>query len=68
VPGSGTSTNVKLVVYNSAGEEVQSLVNGEMTPGVYEVEFDPVNLTSGVYFYSLITKDFVKTERMIYVK
>ena len=67
VPGN-TSGIVKLVVYNSAGEEVRSLINSELAPGVYEVQFSAGDLASGVYYYSLITEGYIKTEKMILVK
>ena len=61
-------TNVKLVVYNSAGEEVTVLVNNVLGTGKYEVTFTALNLSSGIYFYRLITDNFSDTRKMILVK
>ena len=44
---------VKLIVYDAQGKEVSVLVNEQLKPGVYEVNFDGVNFTSGIYFYKL---------------
>jgi photosystem II stability/assembly factor-like uncharacterized protein len=49
----GSSTNVKLIVYDILGKEVATLVNEKQSPGVYEVTFDGAQYTSGVYFYQL---------------
>lgn len=45
------SSLVRLVVYDMLGKEVSVLVNGNMNPGKYEVTFDGLQHTSGVYFY-----------------
>ncbi|MCB9248164.1 MAG: T9SS type A sorting domain-containing protein [Ignavibacteriales bacterium] len=44
---------VNLNVYNSLGEVVETLMNKEMSPGKYSVNFDGANLSSGVYYYRL---------------
>jgi hypothetical protein len=59
---------VKLVVYNVMGREVQTLVNEKLNAGTYEVKFDGSMLNSGVYFYRLVTKDFSETKRMLLIK
>ena len=44
------------------------MVNEEKPAGSYEDEFDASRLSSGVYFYRLLTGDFVQTRKMILVK
>jgi len=60
--------NVKLVVYDIQGREVQTLVNEYMKPGTYEATFDGSQLTSGVYFYRISTGDFTETRKMLLLK
>jgi photosystem II stability/assembly factor-like uncharacterized protein len=60
--------NVKLVVYDIMGREVQTLVNEELQPGIYKVTFDGTGLNSGVYFYQLIAGSYRETRRMILIK
>jgi len=60
--------DVKLIVYNSLGKEVITLVNESLSAGIYEVDFDGSNLSSGVYFYKLVADGFVDTKRMYLVK
>ncbi len=61
-------SDVKIVVYDVMGREVQTLVNESLKPGTYEVTFDGSQLTSGVYFYRLTSDNFSDTKRMLLVK
>ena len=38
-------------IYDISGNEIQTLINEQLKPGSYEVEFDGTNFSSGVYFY-----------------
>jgi len=60
--------NVKLVVYDIMGREVQTLVNERLKPGTYETSFDGSMLNSGVYFYKLFTEGFTETKKMLMIK
>ncbi|MFH1196800.1 MAG: T9SS type A sorting domain-containing protein [bacterium] len=59
---------VTLKIYDILGSEVTTLVNEQKSPGYYEVEFDASRLSSGVYFYRIVTGNFVKTKSMLLVK
>jgi hypothetical protein len=59
---------VKLIVYDIRGREVQTLVNERLQPGTYETTFDGSMLPSGVYFYKLTSGDFSETKRMLMIK
>lgn len=65
---SGGASPVKLVVFNSLGEEVTTLVDKALSPGTYEVKFDGSMLSSGVYFYKLISGNFTDTRKMFLLK
>ncbi|NOX65334.1 MAG: T9SS type A sorting domain-containing protein [Chlorobi bacterium] len=60
--------NVTLKVYDILGREVATLVNKQQQPGNYEVEFNASKLTSGIYFYSLRSGEFVQSRKMILLK
>ena len=59
---------VKIAVYDILGREVATLVNGHITVGTHDVVFDAANLSSGVYFYKLVTGDINITKKMLLVK
>jgi len=60
--------DVKIVVYDVMGREVKTLVNESLKPGTYEASFDGSQLTSGVYFYKMVTDNFTETKRMLLIK
>ena len=66
--GIQNKSNVEITILNSIGEEVATLLNEEKEPGYYQVEFNAVNLPSGVYFYQLKSGSFVETKKMILLK
>ncbi len=59
---------VTLKVFNLLGEEIETLVNSEQSAGVYEATFDASKLSSGIYFYTLQTKNFNLTKKMILIR
>jgi len=59
---------VTLKVYDVVGNEVAVLVNEEKPAGLYEIDFNAANLTSGVYFYKMQSGSFVETKKMILIK
>jgi hypothetical protein len=59
---------ITLKVFNLLGEEIETLVNSEQSAGVYEATFDASELSSGIYFYTLSTKNSVNTKKMILVR
>ncbi|MBT8378905.1 MAG: T9SS type A sorting domain-containing protein [Ignavibacteria bacterium] len=70
IPSAGTSSMklVLLKVYDVLGNEIAVLVNKEQVAGNYEVEFDATNLSSGTYFYKLVSGSFVETKKMLLIK
>ena len=59
---------VSLKVYDVLGNEIVTLVNEEKPAGSYEVEFNANRLSAGVYYYSIVTDNFVQTKKMILLK
>jgi hypothetical protein len=63
---------LRLVIYDILGREVTVLVDEELKPGTYEVEWSAVgggsNYSSGVYFYKIEAGSFVNTKKMVLVK
>lgn len=63
-----TTANVSIKIFNSLGQEVQTLVNEIKSAGSYEVVFNASLLTSGVYFYRIQSGSFIETRKMILLR
>lgn len=59
---------VKLTIYDAVGKEIAIIVNEEMQPGSYSVDWDASNYPSGVYFYKLESGSFVESKKMVLIK
>ena len=63
---------VQLKIYDVLGNEVKTLVSEYKQAGEYKIEFDASSsnggLTSGIYFYKLVTNNFTETKKMILLK
>ena len=61
--------HVELKVYNLLGEEVATLVDGNVGPGVHRVTFEAKDLPGGAYSFRLrIGEDFEQTRKLLLVK
>jgi photosystem II stability/assembly factor-like uncharacterized protein len=56
---------VKLVIFNSVGEEIKTLISAYKTAGTHLVTFDAGNLSSGIYFYRIDAGEFSAIRKMI---
>ena len=65
IPESG---NVKLSVFNSLGEEVANLVDGNKEAGTYRINFNADELSSGIYYYRISINNFSSIKKMILLK
>jgi predicted GH43/DUF377 family glycosyl hydrolase len=61
-------SNVKLILYDILGRELELRVNEEQAAGYYKVNFNTKNLASGIYFYRLKAGNFVETKKMLLLK
>ncbi|KAB2845743.1 MAG: T9SS type A sorting domain-containing protein [Melioribacteraceae bacterium] len=66
--GDALYASATLGIYNILGELVTTLINQNLSAGKYEIEFDASNLTSGIYYYRLLTNNFTQTRKMLLVK
>jgi len=60
--------NVKLVIYNILGSELETLVNNNLIPGTYETQWSAGDYPSGVYYYKLTAGNYSETKKMILLK
>ena len=61
-------SRVQLKVFDILGSEVATLVNEEKPAGTYEVDFNAINLSSGVYIYTLKVNGVSYSKSMILLR
>ena len=59
---------VQLKIYDILGREIATLVNEQLQPGMYEVDWNAENYPSGVYFYILNAGNYKQTMKMVLLK
>ena len=59
---------VNLKIYNSIGEEIETLVSEYKEAGNYRCDFNAAKLSSGIYFYQLNAGSNVSTRKMVLIK
>lgn len=57
-----------LKVYDVLGNEVAVLLNEPKAAGTYEIKFDAGVLSSGIYFYRLISDNFISVKKLVVIK
>lgn len=65
--------SAKLLIYNTKGQLVKTLFDGEAKQGKNTVKWNGQNeknrlVSSGVYFYRLETNNFTQTQKMLFLK
>jgi photosystem II stability/assembly factor-like uncharacterized protein len=62
------NTNVKMVLYDVTGKELETLVDGYFQSGTYKISSWLGDYSSGVYFYKLQAGEYTETKKMVLVK
>ena len=57
-----------LKVYNGVGEEVATLIEGDLPAGRFEAVWNANGVPSGTYFYRLLASAFSQTRKLILLK
>jgi hypothetical protein len=63
-----STSHVMLSVFNTLGQQVAQLVNGDVDAGIHDVKFDGSTLASGVYFYRLKAGEYIETKKLVILR
>ncbi len=61
-------SEVSLEIYNILGQKVETVAEGTYEAGYHTVTWDASQAASGVYFYRLVTKDYIDSKKMLLLK
>lgn len=59
---------IKLSLFDICGREVEPILNNYFESGSYEVTLNSTNLTSGIYFYKLVSEGYSQSRKTIIIK
>ncbi len=65
--------HVSLTIFNLTGRKIRTLVNAEQSAGYKSVIWDGKNdagemVSTGIYFYRMVSEEFNQTKKMVYMK
>ena len=61
-------SEIELSIYDLQGRLIEELIYGYVEKGSYEIHWNPVNISSGVYFIRMITPINTITRKLIFMK
>ncbi|MBN2572070.1 MAG: T9SS type A sorting domain-containing protein, partial [Ignavibacteriales bacterium] len=61
-------SRVTIKIFNVTGQEILTLLDEEKSPGVYNIDFNASQLSSGVYIYQMKAGEFTQSQKMILIK
>jgi flagellar hook assembly protein FlgD len=60
--------NVRLNIYNIAGQMVKCFDQGRQSAGAYSIRYNTAALPNGIYFYQIDAGAFKATKRMMVIR
>ena len=60
--------HIKLLIFNSLGQQVSTLMDDTKSPGTYNINWNAGNLPSGIYFATLVTSSKMVTQKIVLLK
>lgn len=59
---------IKLELFNSLGQKVNTLFEGFSPPGIVAIDVNAANLSSGIYYYRIQAGEYISTRKMMLLK
>ncbi|MCI0450434.1 MAG: T9SS type A sorting domain-containing protein [Chlorobi bacterium] len=59
---------VKLLIYDVFGREISVLVDQNLKAGSYEVKWNALKVSPGIYYYKVIAGDYIDSKKMFLLK
>ncbi|MEO8511960.1 MAG: T9SS type A sorting domain-containing protein [Ignavibacteria bacterium] len=59
---------VRITIIDMMGQEINEIINSNLSEGTYKISFDVSGLSSGVYTYRLQTEDYSEMKKMLLIK
>ena len=60
--------NYEMEIFNIAGKKIETIFNGDLNTGQYQIIYDAKELSSGNYFYRFSGNNISETKKLILIK
>ncbi|MBK8983338.1 MAG: T9SS type A sorting domain-containing protein [Ignavibacteria bacterium] len=60
--------NYEMEIFNIAGKKIETIFNGDLNTGQYQIIYDAKELSSGIYFYRFSGNNISETKKLILIK
>ena len=61
-------SDAELAIFNTLGQKIETLIDWRLAAGRYSIDWRPRTVSSGVYFYRLITASSADTRKIVFLK
>jgi len=61
-------SKVKINIFNSIGQLVETLIDQQLDEGYHEVRLDAATFASGVYYYRMQAENYISIKKMLLLK
>jgi len=68
IPSNSVNQSVEINIYNIRGQLIQQLIKKELVQGHHKLKWTPQNLSSGLYILQFKSGDFIKYQKMTFLK
>jgi hypothetical protein len=62
------ASHVKLEIFNTVGQKVATLIDGQLEAGEHTIQWDGRDVASGIYFYRVTAGEYSEARRMLLLK
>jgi Secretion system C-terminal sorting domain len=62
------NSRVQVNIYNILGKKINNLLDDRLSAGLHNLHWQPQDLPSGIYYYSILSGMSSQTGRLIYIK
>jgi len=59
---------IQIALFDSNGNFIKEIINKNQQGGKHKINLDCENLSQGIYFYEIVSKDFKQAKRIVVVK
>ena len=61
-------SEIRIIIYDLSGKQIQTLVNGYQNPGYHSISWNAGNHPSAIYLVKILADEYTNTKKLMLVK